>query len=101
MDEFILQFLKGKHQNALLAQDLIYERIQKKNLDVMGSLQKLSQSLEQAKVEGKNSTVVKSIYPVQSFQNGMSAVNKGCPKEGQVSVQTRPKGCILLHPRDT
>ena len=56
MDEFILQFLKGKHQKALLAQDLIYERIQKKNLDVMGPLQKLSQSLEQAKGEGKNSS---------------------------------------------
>ena len=44
IDEFMLQLLKEKHEKALLAQDLIYENIQKKNLDV-----KLLQSLEQAK----------------------------------------------------
>ena len=40
----------------------------------------------------------KSIYPVQSFQNGMSAVNKRCPKEGKLYVQTRSEGYIFLHP---
>ena len=29
----------------------------------------------------------------------MSAVNKGCPKEGQPHVKTRTEGCILLHLR--
>ena len=46
MNEF-KQLKKKKNQKALLAQDLIYEKIQKKNLDVMGLLGKLLQSLEQ------------------------------------------------------
>ena len=38
MDEFNLQLLKEKHQKTLLAQDLIYEKIQKKSQDVFGQL---------------------------------------------------------------
>ena len=45
-------------KKSILAQDMLYEKIQKKNLDVMGPLGKLLQSLEQAKREGEYSTVV-------------------------------------------
>ena len=38
MDEFNLQLLKEKHQKTLLAQDLIYKKIQKKSQDVFGQL---------------------------------------------------------------
>ena len=58
LDKFILQLVKEKRQKALLAQDMLYEKIQKKNVDVMGPLRKLLQFLEQAKREGENSTVV-------------------------------------------
>ena len=47
MNEYKKKKKKKKNQKALLAQDLIYEKIQKKNLDVMGLLGKLLQSLEQ------------------------------------------------------
>ena len=45
-NEWIQATLKVKNQKALLAQDLIYEKIQKKNMDVMGLLGKLLQSLK-------------------------------------------------------
>ena len=57
-DESILQLLKKKLQKSLLAQDMLYEIIQKKNLNVMGPLGKLFQSLEQAKRGGEYSAVV-------------------------------------------
>lgn len=43
-------------QTSLLNQDSIYEKIQKKNVDVMGSLQKFLNALEQANKEGQSST---------------------------------------------
>ena len=63
LDKFILQLVKEKRQKALLAQDMLYEKIQKKNVDVMGPLRKLLQFLEQAKREGENSTVVLENLP--------------------------------------
>ena len=51
MDEFTAQFLKEKRQKILLHQDAIYEKIQRKNMDVMGPLCKLWKSLETANKE--------------------------------------------------
>ena len=49
----MLQPVKEKHLKTLLAQDLIYEKIRKKNLDIMDPQGKLLQSLEQGKREGE------------------------------------------------
>ena len=51
MDQFTAQFLKEKRQKILLHQDAIYEKIQRKNMDVMGPLCKLWKSLETANKE--------------------------------------------------
>ena len=43
-------------QKSLLNQDSIYEKIQKKNVDVMSPLQKFLNALEQPNIEGQSST---------------------------------------------
>ena len=48
MDEFMAQILKEKRQKFLHQQDAIYEKVQRKNMDVMGPLCKLWESLETA-----------------------------------------------------
>ena len=40
MDEFMAQLLKEKQQKLLLHQDTVYEKIQRKSMDVMGPLYK-------------------------------------------------------------
>ena len=40
---------------------------------------------------------VKPIYPVQSFQHGMSEVSIRFLKKGQLYVETRSKACIFFH----
>ena len=48
MDEFMAQLLKEKRQKILPQQDAINEKVQRKNMDVMGPLCKLWESLETA-----------------------------------------------------
>ena len=48
MDELIAQLLKEKRKKILLHQDVIYEKIQRKSMDIMGRLCKLWESLETA-----------------------------------------------------
>ena len=45
MDKFTAQLLKEKRQKLLLHQDAIYEKIQSKNMNIMGPLCKLWESL--------------------------------------------------------
>ena len=51
MDEFIAQLLKEKQQKILLHQNAIYERIQRKTMNVMGPPCRLRESLETANKE--------------------------------------------------
>ena len=51
MDEFMTQLLKQKRQKILLQQDAIYEKVQRKDMDVVGPLCKLWEHLETANKE--------------------------------------------------
>ena len=48
MDELKAQLLKEKRKKILLHQDVIYEKMQRKSMDLMGQLCKLWESLETA-----------------------------------------------------
>ena len=61
MDEFMAQLLKEKRQHILLHQNAIYEKIQTKNMDVMGPLCKLSESLETANKEQDSSVSINDL----------------------------------------
>ena len=61
MDEFMAQLLKEKRQKILLQQDAIYENVQRKNMDVLGPLCKLWESLETAKKEQGSSDSIDNL----------------------------------------
>ena len=61
MDEFMAQLLKEKRQKILLQQDAIYEKVQRKNMDVMGPLCKLWQNLETADKEQDSSVSINNL----------------------------------------
>ena len=58
MDEFMAQILKQKRQIILLQQDAIYEKIQRKNMNVMEPLCKLWESLETTNKEQDSSVSI-------------------------------------------
>ena len=58
MDELMAQLLKEKRWKILLRQDAIYERIQRKNMDIMEPLCNLWESLETANKEQDSSVSV-------------------------------------------
>ena len=55
------QLLKKKRQKILLQQDAIYEKVQRKNVDVMGSLYKVWKSLERANKEQDSSVSISDL----------------------------------------
>ena len=55
------QLLKKKRQKILLQQDAIYEKVQRKNVDVMGSLYKVWKSLERANKEQDSSVSINDL----------------------------------------
>ena len=61
MDEFMAQLLKEKRQKILLQQDAIYEKVQRKNMDVMGPLCKLWESLVTANKEQDSSVSINDL----------------------------------------
>ena len=62
MDEFMAQLLKENRQKILLHHDVIYEKIQRKNMDVMGPLYKqLWESLETANKEQESSVSISNL----------------------------------------
>ena len=61
MDEFMAQPLKEKEQKMLLQQDAIYEKVQRKNMDVLGPLCKLWESLETANKEQDSSVSINDL----------------------------------------
>ena len=61
MDEFMAQILKQKRQIILLQQDAIYEKIQRKNMNVMEPLCKLWESLETTNKEQDSSVSINDL----------------------------------------
>ena len=61
MDEIMAQLLKEKRQKILLQQDPIYEKVQRKNMYVMGPLCKLWESLETANKEQDSSVSINDL----------------------------------------
>ena len=61
LDGFMAQPLKEKRQKILLQQDAIYEKVQRKNMDVMGPLCKLWESLVTANKEQDSSVSINDL----------------------------------------
>lgn len=55
----MLQLLTEKKQMALINQDIIYEKILRKNLNIMEPSSKLLHGLEETTRHGENSSVVR------------------------------------------
>ena len=109
MDEFTAQLLKEKRQKMLLHQDAIYEKIHRKNMDFMGPLCKLWESLETAIKEQDSSVSIndlinfatQSIIPVGltnlalSYQRCLSALDGVMKSTTQAKSMLKNKSEIL------
>ena len=86
MDEFMAQLLKENRPKILLQHDVIYEKIQRKNMDVMGPLCKqLWENLETANKEQESSV---------SISNLIKFVTQSIIHVGQTNIDQSYHRCL-------